>query len=839
MSDEQDKSNAPGASVLDSTRILRYSTNKAGMDGLDKETITQIILENSKGRKVVTIYFVECLPGDDWSLNRLKCSKFYENELRKERLLQQQISQKLDQIRSLTEDVIRSGELEADKVLEQFERRRCFMRCIIHVDMDAFYAAVEIRDQPDLRFLPVAVGSNSMLSTSNYIARRFGVRAGLPGFLGKKLCPDLHIIPPDFARYTEASRAVRAVLSQYAVIPSENETDPGQDEDSPQVAMVTASLDEAYLDLTLHLAERQSWPEERRSYWPRPAPGAKMLVCRCSQRRDKKPHSARTHSSTRSTNSRKSMDESPSSEAHGGSTNTLADDDQPQNNRSKKPVDPELAVCDQCGYLVQSGRRVFGTSAWEAVREIRFRVFCATLLTCSAGIGPNTLIAKIASDWSKPMGQFEVPRSREAVNEFMAQMPVRKVPGIGHVSERRLDAFGIHTCGELLEKRGTLWHVTTRSAMSYYLRIASGHSEDDWLPCSDPTLVPLLPKSDGHTSVLNDGDSNSGRPELGRKSMSVERTFADCSDPKELFEKCRQLATMLSGDLKEEHVKLLREEMANERSRHHVPMASTSQHQTSDIKSNKPLTLRLMGLRMASLMPAEMCPQTRQRSIEEALTKVVATQEPKQCTNESTQAKDSLPMKAEFFSLRTSTPTAAPSTRTKIRQIVPKIKRKTTRGSRQTGSLLKQRTRQRVQLINPHVRNNSPNPIADRPQPSGESLKWCVTTREGSSSVIDRGQSVGAPVPIDSTVSASPTTMPLCISCPVCEKQWHVQSETEFNHHLDACLSRETIAEVVRETLTSTSDGSRSSSEGHTSSNSRKRPSLSTPTRSQFGSAFT
>lgn len=74
---------------------------------------------------------------------------------------------------------------------------------------------------------------------------------------------------------------MRAVLSQYAVIPSENETDPGQDEDSPQVAMVTASLDEAYLDLTLHLAERQSWPEERRSYWPRPAPGAKMLVCRC------------------------------------------------------------------------------------------------------------------------------------------------------------------------------------------------------------------------------------------------------------------------------------------------------------------------------------------------------------------------------------------------------------------------------------------------------------------------------------------------------------------------------------------------------------------------------
>ncbi|TPP56039.1 Dna polymerase kappa, partial [Fasciola gigantica] len=316
-------------------------------------------------------------------------SKFYENELRKERLLQQQISQKLEQIRSLKEDIIRSGELE---------------------------------------------------STSNYIARRFGVRAGLPGFLGKKLCPNLHIIPLDFARYTEASRAVRAVLSQYAVIPSENEADlndqPGQAEDSRRIAMVAASLDEAYLDLTLHLAERQSWPEERRTFWPRPATGAKMLVCsahsfaasllsRCSCNRNKKSRSTVSPGLSNDSDTLKSSEADRTTVTTTGSIHTL--DAGQQNVQLKKPVDLELAVCDQCGYLLRSGRRVFGTSAWEAVREIRFRVFCATRLTCSAGIGPNTLIAKIASDWSKPMGQFEVPRSREAVNEFMVQMPVRKV----------------------------------------------------------------------------------------------------------------------------------------------------------------------------------------------------------------------------------------------------------------------------------------------------------------------------------------------------------------------------------------------------------------------------
>ncbi|THD25270.1 DNA polymerase kappa subunit [Fasciola hepatica] len=743
-------------------------------------------------------------------------SKFYENELRKERLLQQQISQKLEQIRSLKEDIIRSGELEADKLIQKFERRRCFARCVVHVDMDAFYAAVEIRDQPELRFLPVAVGSNSMLSTSNYIARRFGVRAGLPGFLGKKLCPNLHIIPLDFARYTEASRAVRAVLSQYAVIPSENEADlndqPGQTEDSRRIAMVAASLDEAYLDLTLHLAERQSWPEERRTFWPRPTTGAKMLVCRCSRNRNKKSHSTVSPGSSNYSDTLKSSEADRTIVTTTESSHTL--DAGQQNVQLKKPVDLELAVCDQCGYLLRSGRRVFGTSAWEAVREIRFRVFCATRLTCSAGIGPNTLIAKIASDWSKPMGQFEVPRSREAVNEFMVQMPVRKVPGIGHVSERRLDAFGIHTCGELLEKRGTLWHVSTRSAMSYYLRIALGHSEDDWLPCSDPTLIPPLSKSGSHVLVMNDGDSNQGRPELDRKSMSVERTFHDCSDPKELFEKCRQLAAMLSADLKEEHVKgrhvtlklkldtfenrsrsqtlpdytnepeviatfgieLLREEMTNERSSHHSPVASTSLLQMVDAKPTKSLTLRLMGLRMASLMPVEMCPQIRQRSIEEALTQIVAMQPVKLDATQSKQTEDSTPERTKSVKTRISTPRPK---LTRISLTLPKSRKKPGKISRPACSKLNLRKRQCTPVKNQKT-VQTPRLVRAGSEPSNGSLRWCLSTTQENATADNRpSTSIVALIP--ATASTSSPEAPLSISCPVCEKQWQVQSEAEVS----------------------------------------------------------
>ncbi|VDQ17846.1 unnamed protein product [Trichobilharzia regenti] len=60
-------------------------------------------------------------------------------------------------------------------------------------------------------------------------------------------------------------------------------------------------------------------------------------------------------------------------------------DESSLSNSKPKYCDPELAVCDECGLLCKSGRRVFGVSAWEAVREMRFRVFCATRLTCSAG----------------------------------------------------------------------------------------------------------------------------------------------------------------------------------------------------------------------------------------------------------------------------------------------------------------------------------------------------------------------------------------------------------------------------------------------------------------------
>ena len=113
------------------------------------------------------------------------------------------------------------------------------LRRIIHLDMDAFYASVEQRDDPALRGKPVAVGgspeSRGVVAASSYEARRFGVRSAMPMARAVRLCPELLIVRPDFARYRAASQKVMEILRSC----------------TPLVEPL--SLDEAYLDVTDNL----------------------------------------------------------------------------------------------------------------------------------------------------------------------------------------------------------------------------------------------------------------------------------------------------------------------------------------------------------------------------------------------------------------------------------------------------------------------------------------------------------------------------------------------------------------------------------------------------------
>jgi DNA polymerase-4 len=204
-------------------------------------------------------------------------------------------------------------------------------RRIIHIDMDCFYAAVEMRERPDLAGRPLAVGGASgrgVLTTCNYAARAFGVRSAMPVFKARALCPHLVIVPVRFDLYRAASQAVRAIFARYTDL------------------IEPLSLDEAYLDVS-HIKR----------------PGA------------------------------------------------------------------------------------------EIAAEIRATIQAETGLTASAGIGPNKLIAKIASDWNKPNGQCLVSPSKIAL--FMQNLPVRRIWGVGPKSAERLAAHGIETCGHLQDKDRT------------------------------------------------------------------------------------------------------------------------------------------------------------------------------------------------------------------------------------------------------------------------------------------------------------------------------------------------------------------------------------------------
>lgn len=201
-------------------------------------------------------------------------------------------------------------------------------RKIVHVDMDAFYASVEQRDDPGLRGRPVVVawrGARSVVCAASYEARGFGVHSAMPAVTAERRCPQAVFVAPDFTRYKEASRRIRAIFSRYT-----ERVEP-------------LSLDEAYLDVTTN--------------------------------------------------------------------------------------------------------KVGMPSATALARRIRGDIFAELRLTASAGIAPNKFLAKVASDWRKPNGQFTVPPA--GVTAFLEALPVERVPGVGRVTREKLARLGVHRVGEL------------------------------------------------------------------------------------------------------------------------------------------------------------------------------------------------------------------------------------------------------------------------------------------------------------------------------------------------------------------------------------------------------
>lgn len=146
-------------------------------------------------------------------------------------MLTEKIEKILARKRQLDKKDLTQEMRNADKLIADLEVTRDLTQHIVHVDCDAFYAAVEQLERPELKDVPFAVGGG-VLTTCNYVARQFGCRSGMAGFVAKKLCPSLVLLKPNFAKYNAKAHEVREVLVDY---------DP---------RFESASIDEAYLNIT-------------------------------------------------------------------------------------------------------------------------------------------------------------------------------------------------------------------------------------------------------------------------------------------------------------------------------------------------------------------------------------------------------------------------------------------------------------------------------------------------------------------------------------------------------------------------------------------------------------
>ncbi|KAI9894773.1 MAG: hypothetical protein M1814_002130 [Vezdaea aestivalis] len=198
--------------------LLGPSLTKAGQESVNQAKVSEIIYNASKG------------------------SKYFNNEEVKDKVLTEKIQRILAKKADLEKLDLSPDLRRADDHIASLEASRDLSQVIIHVDCDAFYAAVEELDQPELAKVPMAVGKG-VLTTCNYKARAYGCRSGMAGFVAKKLCPELIFLPLNFAKYAAKAQEVREVLAIY---------DP---------RFESASMDEAYLNLTAYCTEHDLEPE--------------------------------------------------------------------------------------------------------------------------------------------------------------------------------------------------------------------------------------------------------------------------------------------------------------------------------------------------------------------------------------------------------------------------------------------------------------------------------------------------------------------------------------------------------------------------------------------------
>ncbi|KAH7874546.1 uncharacterized protein C8R40DRAFT_1272652 [Lentinula edodes] len=187
--------------------------------------------------------------------------------------------------------------------------------------------------------------------------------------------------------------------------------------------------------------------------------------------------------------------------------------------------DPDMLVasCDEAYLNITEYCEQHDLTADECVSEMRRIVQEETKLTVSAGIASNRMLAKICSDKNKPNGQFHLPPDSQTIKDFMVDLPVRKVPGIGRVHERMLESIGVTTCGDIFTQRVSIALLDKEFGLRFMLQTYLGIASNVVRPHS--------------------------REE--RKSIGAERTFHPLADKGKILQKLEEVAEELENDMTE------------------------------------------------------------------------------------------------------------------------------------------------------------------------------------------------------------------------------------------------------------------------------------------------
>ena len=218
-----ESSTTSNAIMSSASDLLISASDKAGMAGIDRARINAILLRESGNST-----FMQRQRRADESCNR------------KIETMRHQLTEKDDNTAADWRQELNKSTI--DPILQNYNNRRRPRSTCVVVDMDSFFISCHILTHPHLATIPACVGGSSMISTSNYVARQYGVRAAMPGYLGQKLVAELShgketltFVKSDFELYKRKSNEVRAILEEY----------------DPKLRM--GSLDEAYMDIGPYL----------------------------------------------------------------------------------------------------------------------------------------------------------------------------------------------------------------------------------------------------------------------------------------------------------------------------------------------------------------------------------------------------------------------------------------------------------------------------------------------------------------------------------------------------------------------------------------------------------